>query len=120
MMAKTITHDELIAALENVRILTGSDSNGMALHDGKATYPDALANDLFRHVEKNREPEYKIGEAYVDAYGEKWLYSGWYKEWYSFGSSTRVSFDFPKRPLRKLVPETSTKLNINWNKVNVI
>lgn len=104
-LPKTITIDELTKALERVHILTGRDANGMSKHDGNATYPDALASDLFRDVEKNREPLYENGAAYVDAYGEKWSYGGWSKTWYAFGSTDQHAFDVPKRPLRKLVPE---------------
>jgi hypothetical protein len=102
---ETITREELTNALENVNIHLERDSrDGGAKHVGKATYPDALACDLFNHVEKHREPEYEAGEVYRDAYGEVWMYSP-YKCWYVFRSSFAYPFETPKRPLRKLAPE---------------
>lgn len=106
MTTKTITVDELTKALETMRIHVGRNSYGGSNHEDLATYPDALARDLFREVGKQREPEYENGTAYIDAYGEKWLYSAWYKGWYAFGDTTRYAFDAPKRPMRKLTPTT--------------
>lgn len=113
-LPKTITLDELTSALERVGIYTGSMSDS-SQHHGKASYPDALARDLFRDVEKHREPLYQSGAVYVDAYGEKWSYGGLTNGWYGFGDTKRYNFDVPKRPLRKMVAEGTWK--IDWNKV---
>lgn len=115
-LPKTITVDELEKALEHVHIYTGRNSGGWSDHEGKATYPEALARDLFRDVEKNREPEYENGAVYVDAYGEKWSYGGFSRRWYAFGATYPHAFDVPKRPLTKLVPEF--KFKIDWNRIN--
>jgi hypothetical protein len=115
-LPKTVTLDELTDALKRVRILTGRDASGMSKYDSNATYPDALARDLFRDVEKNREPLYEGGAVYVDAYGEKWVYSSIYKAWYAFGSEIQYAFETPKRPLRKLVPE----FKFNGSNVNLV
>lgn len=104
-LPKTITVDELTKALEHVRILTGTDGFGMAVHDGRATYPDALARDLFRYIEKNREPLYEAGAIYQDAYGETWKYAATFSgkgSWFGIGLASPCSFDVPKRPLRKM------------------
>ena len=105
MSTKTITRDELAKALEHVQIHVGHDVYGGCKTVDIAAYPDALANDLFRHVENDREPEYECGAVYVDAYGENWTYSFVSKSWYAFGSDHAHAFTLPKRPLRKLVPE---------------
>lgn len=104
-LPKTVTIDELTDALEHVHILTGRTGDGMAKHDDTATYPDALARDLFRHVEKNREPLYESGAIYQDAYGETWRYAAAFSgkgSWFGFGLASTCSFDVPKRPLRKM------------------
>jgi hypothetical protein len=104
-LPKTVTLDELTDALERVHILTGRDVSGMAVHDGKATYPDALARDLFRDVEKNREPLYESGAIYQDAFGETWKYAATFSgkgSWFGIGLASPCSFDVPKRPLRKM------------------
>lgn len=115
MAAETITVGELIKALGTMRIHIGHSSYGGSSHEGLATYPEALARDLFREVEKHREPLYESGAAYVDAYGEKWCYGGYSKNWYAFGSSTTHPFDAPKRPLRKLMPEETGKIKLSFS-----
>lgn len=104
MTPKTITVEELTAALTTMDIHTGRSAFGGSLHVSKSTYPDSLARDLFREVEKQREPLYVNGTVYIDAYGEKWLYNAWAKQWSAFGSTYLHAFDLPKRPLRELVP----------------
>jgi hypothetical protein len=112
-LPKTITIDELTNALRHVDIHVGQDH----MHTvDKASYPDALAHDLFRKVESLREPLYESGAVYADSYGTKWVYSGSSKRWYAFGSETMSAFDVPARPLTKLVPEF--KFNIDWNAIS--
>jgi hypothetical protein len=107
MTAKTtITKDELTKALRTMSIHIGHDGTyGGSRHVDKATYPEALANDLFREVEKYREPLYQHDAVYADALGHRWLYDGTFKVWYEFGTAEYSLFDEPKRPLTKLMPE---------------
>lgn len=57
-----------------------------------------------------REPEYEHGAVYIDAKGEIFRRvessTGGRGHWRSFGSVLSIPFDYPKRPLRKLVPES--------------
>lgn len=101
MDVKTITKAELTSALEHTSIHLGEHS----AHVGKATYPDALTNDLFRYIEGHREPKYVSGEIYKDAYDQLWMFSSIGQCWYAFGTTQSYPFDRPKRPLRKMVPE---------------
>ena len=59
-------------------------------------------------VGKHREPEYEDGAVYQDGYGEVWQYCEFPEGdcgWRSF-TDDPVQFHVPKRPLRRLVPET--------------
>ena len=71
-------------------------------------WPDLVARLILNDVGKHREPEYEDGAVYYDAYGEVWQYTEFPDGdcgWRSF-TDDPVEFHVPKRPLRKLVPET--------------
>jgi len=74
-------------------------------------WPHLVARLIVDDVGKHREPEepqYEDGAVYQDAYGEVWQYSDFPEgdcAWRSF-TDDPVQFHVPKRPLRKLVPET--------------
>lgn len=68
-----------------------------------------IVDDVGRHREP-AEPDYEDGAVYQDAYGEVWQYTGCPAAgcpWRSF-TDDLVQFPVPKRPLRKLVPETES------------
>jgi hypothetical protein len=70
--------------------------------------PDSVARLIIDDVGRHREPRYEDDAVYQDAYGEVWQYAefpGGDRGWRSF-TDDPVEFDVPKRPLRKLVPET--------------
>jgi hypothetical protein len=125
--SKTITHAELVAALETVSIHTGRSSWGGSLREEKATYPDSLANDLFRAADeaKKREPEYEDKAVYRDYYGECWQYdapqtAAEQGRWWSFCCTVAVHFDGPKRPLRKLSPETESEPPLDDTNIDTV
>jgi hypothetical protein len=91
-----ITRDELAEALRGLKI-TPEDEN---------TYYPAVADAIFDEVRRNREPEYEPGAVYADGCGLPLRYtvSG---GWEAFGRAGEHTYDFPLRPLRKLVPEGS-------------
>jgi hypothetical protein len=71
-------------------------------------WPQLAARLIVDDVGKHREPEYEDGAVYQDAYGEVWQYTEFLEGdcgWRSF-TDDPVQFHVPKRPLRKLVPET--------------
>jgi len=74
-------------------------------------WPHLVARIIVDDVGKHREPEepqYEDGTVYQDAYGEVWQYTEFPegdRGWRSF-TDDPVQFHVPKRPLRKLVPET--------------
>jgi hypothetical protein len=76
-------------------------------------WPHVVARIIVDDVGKHREPEepaYEDGSVYQDAYGEVWQYTelpGGERAWRSF-TDDPVQFHVPKRPLRKLVPETES------------
>jgi len=70
--------------------------------------PDSVARLIIDDVGKHREARYEDGAVYQDAYGEAWQYAEFPDgncRWRSF-TDEPVEFDVPKRPLRRLVPET--------------
>lgn len=64
----------------------------------------AAADQVFAHVARSREPEYEPGAVCQDASGQVWLRCAG-RMWLAFGKAGEHSDNFPKRPLRKLVPE---------------
>jgi hypothetical protein len=77
-----------------------------------APWPCLVARLIVDDVGKHREPEepeYEDGAVYQDAYGEVWQYTDCpeaERPWRSF-TDDPVPFHVPKRPLRKLVPEST-------------
>ena len=88
-----ITRDELADALAALKI-TPEDEN---------TFYPAVAEAIFAHIARNREPEYVPGRAYEAADGSHLIRSQ-IGDWVD-GSGTRHSHAGPYRPLRRLVPE---------------
>ena len=76
-------------------------------------WPHLVARIIVDDVGKHRaqeEPEYEDGTVYQDAYGEVWQYTEFSEGvcgWRSF-TDDPVQFHVPKRPLRKLVPESGS------------
>jgi hypothetical protein len=71
-------------------------------------WPRLAARLIIDDVGKHREPEYEDGAVYQDGYGEVWQYCEFPEGEYGWRSFTDdpVPFHVPKRPLRRLVPET--------------
>ena len=65
---------------------------------------EKITANMVADIKAHREPEYEEGAVYRDAYGEIWQYGN--KTWRAFGTLAVAKFGLPKRPLRKLVPET--------------
>jgi hypothetical protein len=87
--------------------------NGFLMKPG-ATHFD-VANAIFVEAAKLREPEYKDGGVYQDAYGEIWKFTtagGALKGWLQFGSAWTAHFDSPKRPLIAMRPVSKTEPSI--------
>jgi hypothetical protein len=85
--ADTITREELAAALKR---------RGLS----------SLADYLFDDIVRDREPEYERGHFYEDALGRVFFrLLGDGKGWSSAPEGTPYPGDYPRRPLRRLVPE---------------
>jgi hypothetical protein len=72
-----------------------------------------IVDDVGKHREPE-EPEYEDGAVYQDGYGEVWQYTDFPEAdcaWRSFTDGP-VQFHVPKRPLRKLVPETESAASV--------
>ena len=79
-------------------------------------WPHLVARIIVDDVGKHREPEepeYEDGAVYQDAYGEVWQYTEFPEGggWRSF-TDDPVKFHVPKRPLRRLVPETEPAASV--------
>jgi len=95
---EAITRDELADALAALKI-TPEDEN---------TFYPAVADGIFEHVRRSREPEYEPGEIYEDAAGHRYMRVGVAAlPWLLVGKDglviSRVE-GVPARPLRRLVP----------------
>ena len=66
---------------------------------------EEITAQMVADIKSHREPEYEEGAVYRDAYGEIWQYAN--TGWRIFGTPAVAKFETPKRPLRKLVPETT-------------
>jgi hypothetical protein len=68
----------------------------------------------WRDIIAAREPAYETGQVYLDADGVNFLRVG--DDWYRFASESLVAHAWPRRPLRKLVPEDEpvTIADDNW------
>ncbi len=70
--------------------------------------PDAVARLIIDDIAGHREQQYEEWAVYQDAYGEFWQYAEFpcgNRGWRSF-TDDPVTFDVPKRPLRRLALET--------------
>lgn len=101
---EAITRDELADALRELNITAGSAS----------TFYPAVADGIFGHVLRNREPEYVPGGIYESATGRRYLRvhndamkPGPWVLIYEDGAVQPCPANAPKRPLRRLVPEGS-------------
>jgi hypothetical protein len=89
---ETITRDELVAFY----MRDGAESESSAA---------GYAAEAFAWAASQREPEYEPGSAWQDARGDIYLRSS-IGDWVDY-SGTRHPGGFPRRPLRRLVPETA-------------
>jgi hypothetical protein len=70
--------------------------------------PRKVAAEIFAEVLGRREPEYEPYEIYEASNGRSWQFysdEDGQRGWLAPGQVTRYGFDFPGRPLRKMVPE---------------
>jgi hypothetical protein len=88
----TITREELATALKR---------RGLS----------SLADYLFDDIVREREPEYERGQFYMDDLGRVFFrLLGDGDGWSSAPEGTHYPGDYPRRPLRKLVPEPGPAL----------
>src|SRR5580704_2071658 len=93
---EAVTEDELTKALIHVEHSGGKD--GCASCRGKAV-------SLLEHVRSQREPEYERGQFYEDAIGQRFFrVLGDGDGWSVMPEGIPYPGDYPRRPLRKLVP----------------
>jgi hypothetical protein len=98
--SESITREELADAMRGLKI-TPEDEN---------TFYPAVADAIFAAAQRNREPEYEPGEIYQSGDGRRWeFYSDedGQRGWLLPGQVAKYGFDFPSRPLRRLVPAPS-------------
>lgn len=97
--AGTITREELATALKR---------RGLS----------SLADYLFDDIVREREPEYERGHFYEDALGRVFFrLLGDGDGWSSAPEGTPYPGDYPRRPLRKLVPEPGPTARVSRSQV---
>ena len=62
----------------------------------------SLTDHILRSISEHREPEYKPGTVWEDAFGVAW-YRGQSNTWMRFGVTTVWNNNTPKRPLRQMI-----------------
>ena len=103
----TMADNDIITSGELADSITRLTASGEFFTPWPHLVAQLIVDDVGKHREPE-EPEYEDGAVYQDAYGEIWQYtevSAGDCAWRSF-TDAPVQFHVPKRPLRKLVPET--------------
>lgn len=102
---EAITPDELRAAIDRLGWYVQREPGIPA-----STHPAHPADRIIRDVERHREPGYEPYEIYEASDGRRWEFfadEDGQRGWLATGVAARYGFDFPPRPLRKMVPEGS-------------
>jgi hypothetical protein len=96
-----ITLDQLAEGLKEVGYISGYSTSVDFGYVFRVSNPRAVAELIFR---KFREPAYEINHVFRDSDGVPYCrLSG--NQWRSCYSGVVVDHDYPKRPLRRLVPD---------------
>ena len=103
----TMADNDIITSGELADSITRLTASGEFFTPWPHLVARLIVDDVGKHREPE-EPEYEDGAVYQDAYGEVWQYTDCPEgdcPWRSF-TDDPVQFHVPKRPLRRLVPET--------------